>query len=199
MKDPAARQKILVEAINCIEKCGIEGCTIRNIAKEAGISFSSLHYYFESKEELVKEAMAQAINASFEDLYEIWRRRTNDLSAVTEILNFLFDGAIRYPGITRAGLYALLMNGKVDGLFAVKLNELLIEIAQEISRKHAVNENMLLLKLVQAFSSVLFLGISPRVFTKFSSLDFQNEERRNELIRLIENDLRRFCYCDGDN
>ena len=189
MKDPAARQKILAEAINCIEKYGIEGCTIRNIAKEAAIPFSSLHYYFESKEELVNEAMAQAINGSFEDLYEIWKNRTDDLSAVTEILTFLFDGAIRYPGITRAGLYTLLMGGKVDGLFAVKLNEFLMEIALEVSRKHDINENMLSLKLVRAFSSTLFLGISPRAFAQFSSLDFRDAERRNELVLLIINDL----------
>ena len=189
MKDPAARHKILVEAINCIEKFGIEGCTIRNIAKEAGISFSSLHYYFESKEELVNEAMALAINGTFEDLYAIWRKRADDLSAVTEILKFLFDGAMRYPGITRAGLYPLLINGKVDGLFIVKLNELLVEIVQEISRKHALNGKMLSLKLVQAFSSALLLSVSPQAFTQFSSYDFQNEEYRNELIRLFEKDL----------
>ena len=57
MKDQAARQKLLLAAIESIEKYGIEGTTIRAIAKEADVSFSSLHYYFESKEQMVEEAL----------------------------------------------------------------------------------------------------------------------------------------------
>lgn len=55
MKDTAARTKILEATINSIETYGIEGCTIRNIAKEANVTLSSIHYYLSQKMSLSKK------------------------------------------------------------------------------------------------------------------------------------------------
>jgi AcrR family transcriptional regulator len=189
MKDHLVRQKILEATINSIEEFGIEGCTIRNIAKVAGMTFSSIHYYFESKEELVDEAMSLAISGSFEDLHGIWKSRMDDLDALSDMLSFLFDGAVRYPGITRTGLYPLLMKGNMDGLFIVKLNSLLQNVAEELCQKRSLDRDALYLKLMQAFSAILFLGISPQAFIQCSSADFQEKERRAELIRTITRGL----------
>ena len=189
MKDQAVRQKILEATISSIEKYGIEGCTIRNIAKEAGMTFSSLHYYFESKDKLVEEAMTLAISGFFEDLAGIWQNRADDHHAIVEMLTFLFDGAIRYPGITRTGLYPLLMNGQTDGLFIMKLNAFLNQIVEDAAQRQTINKKLLSLKLSHAFSAVLFLGISPKAFEACSGTDFFYQENRVHLVQIIANDL----------
>lgn len=189
MKDSATRQKILEATIESIEKHGIEGCTIRNIAKEAGVTFSSLHYYFESKEQLVEGALMLALDNSFEDLVQFWETRADDQAALSEMLQFLFDGAIRFPGVTRASLHSLLMTGNPEGMFLKRLNGLLGEILDALSTKHGLDREKLALRISNAFSTVVFLGIAPRAFADSSSLDFQDAERRRQMVGVIVENL----------
>ncbi len=43
-------EKIILAAINCIEKYGLENTTIRKIGEEAGTNSASISYYFRSKD-----------------------------------------------------------------------------------------------------------------------------------------------------
>lgn len=192
MKDIAIKNKIVEATINCIEVYGIEGCTIRNIAKEADMNLSSVHYYFESKDELVTTALNQAISGSFEDIDRMLEESGTDYkAALTNILNFLFEGAVRYPGITRAGLQSLLMQGRTDGLFTVKLNAFLGNISKKISDKYIIDLESVRMKLIAMFSTILFLGISTKAFNDFSTHDFQCSESRICMIEsLIDNCFR---------
>lgn len=183
MKDPAAKNKILEATINSIEIYGIEGCTIRNIAKEAGVTLSSIHYYFESKEALVDQAMELAMSNLFDDIENIWRdSKTDGKSALGQILTYLLEGAIKFPGITRAGLQPLLMQGKTDGLFIVRLNQYLRKVSSEMAEMVQLDVEDLRMKLTQAFAAVLFLGISPDSFRDFSCQSFREEKNRAKLV-----------------
>ena len=189
MKDSAVRKKILEAAIESIEKNGIEGCTIRSIAKEAGMTFSSLHYYFESKEQLVDDAMSMALSNSFVDLVDIWKNRTDDQVALQDMLLFLFDGAIRYPGVTRASLHALLMKGSIDGLFPSELNALLGGIFDDLALAHNLDRERIAMRISLAFSSVFFLGMAPQAYAGCSGFDYQSQERRQQMVDLLSADL----------
>ena len=185
MKDSAVRQKILEATIEDIEKNGIEACTIRSIAKEADMSFSSLHYYFESKEQLIDEAMRMAIGNSFVDLEDIWNTRTDDRQALYDILLFLFDGALRYPGITRAGLRALLMNGNPDGLVTTGMNTFFRKIIDDLTAAHGLDHDLLSMRLSGAFSSVLYLGIAPLAYAQSAGFDYTDSERRKQYVGIV--------------
>ena len=68
------------------------------------MALSSLHY-FESKEVLIEKALEHAISGSFEDMEGIWKDARQDYkTALRNILSYLLEGAIRFSGITRAGL-----------------------------------------------------------------------------------------------
>jgi len=191
MKDSATRQKILLATIESIEKYGMAGCTIRTIAKEAGVTFSSILYYFESKEQLIDTAMTLAFRHSMEDLSEIWEKRADDAAALSDILLFLFDGAVKYPGITRGSLNDLLMNGDADGLVPSQINALLKGILEELAQKHGLPLQTLSLRVAGAFSNVLWLGIAPRSFTACSGLDFSNAQQRQLMVRVLVDNLLR--------
>ncbi len=189
MKDQAARQKLLLAAIESIEKYGIEGTTIRAIAKEAGVSFSSLHYYFESKEQMVDEALVHAVGNAFSDLSELWRTRTDARSAIREMLMFLFDGALQYPGITRASMHALLMKGQPEGIAHDMFNSVMRVMLADMAPDGGEAGAALSHRIIAAFSAVLFMGISPMAFASGTQIDYTDREKRRQMVDVLASQL----------
>lgn len=185
MKDPAIRTKLLEATIESIEKYGIEACTIRNIAAEAGVAFSALHYYFESKEQIVADALTLALGNSFDDLQDLWLHRSDDLAALRAILQYLFDGALRYPGITRASLHSLLMHGTPEGLAHRIFNHMIDLMADDMAKTSHLSRHALSLRLIAALSTVLTMGISPQAFAAGSGLVFTDAASRAQLVETL--------------
>jgi len=50
-------EKILSAAYGCISTRGYANVSLRDIADEAGVALSQLHYYYKSKEGLFKEVV----------------------------------------------------------------------------------------------------------------------------------------------
>ncbi len=185
MKDPAVRSKLLLAAIDSIEKFGIEGSTIRAIAKEAGVAFSSLHYYFESKEQMVDEALTLAVGNAFSDLVEFWQNRTDDRVALREMLLFLFDGALRYPGVTRASLHALLMKGQPEGVAHDMFNRVMAAAADDMALKSDAPRDQIAHRLIAAFSATILTGISPQAFAQGAHIDYTVRENRVRMVDVL--------------
>ena len=55
------RELILNAAQNCLRDRGLKGLNIREVAREAGVSLGSVHYYFASKEEILVEIFRQFV------------------------------------------------------------------------------------------------------------------------------------------
>ena len=55
------RELILNAAQSCLREKGLRGLNIREVAKEAGVSLGSVHYYFASKEEILVEIFRQFV------------------------------------------------------------------------------------------------------------------------------------------
>ena len=183
VKDPVVRQKLLLAAIESIEKFGIENTTIRAIAKEADVSFSSLHYYFESKDQMVEEALVLAVGNAFEDLDILWQARASDRAAIREMLLYLFDGALRYPGVTRASMHALLMKGQPEGVAHDMFNRVISAMVSGMASSADCAMETLPHRLIVAFSAILFAGISPAAFSSGTQIDYTEPENR---IRMVD-------------
>ena len=117
-EDASVQSKIIEATIECIEREGIQAVTIRKIAKLAGVNSAAINYYFRSKEKLVEEVKRSTVEHVFED----WREIINDESrTVRERLFLLFtdymEGAIMYPGITKAHMWEPLIDNEYDSLF----------------------------------------------------------------------------------
>src|SRR5262245_3422732 len=62
------RKELTQIAYNHIAKKGFEGLRVREVAAEAGINNATLHYYFPTKEDLIKgvvDHMIQGFSTSF--------------------------------------------------------------------------------------------------------------------------------------
>lgn len=55
------RQLILNAAENCLKVKGLNRLNIRDVAREAGVSLGSVHYYFSSKEHILMEIFRQFV------------------------------------------------------------------------------------------------------------------------------------------
>ncbi|MFF3359882.1 TetR/AcrR family transcriptional regulator [Streptomyces sp. NPDC002917] len=61
--DPGARRAAVAEAVwRLIRKHGLEGVSVRNVAREAGLSAGSLRHYFASQSEVLTFAMQLVID-----------------------------------------------------------------------------------------------------------------------------------------
>lgn len=60
------REQILQAAYRCVAKKSINGTRMKDIAQEAGISQGVIHYYFQTKEKLLKELLAWSLQEYLE-------------------------------------------------------------------------------------------------------------------------------------
>jgi AcrR family transcriptional regulator len=57
-KEEERRRQILWAAIACVAEAGIEGATVKTIARRAGVSTGAIAYYFRDKNDLMEQALA---------------------------------------------------------------------------------------------------------------------------------------------
>ena len=62
VRGAATRGRILDAAVGCLAEGGLEGLRVARVAESAGVSTGLVHYHFESREELI----AEAVQASFQ-------------------------------------------------------------------------------------------------------------------------------------
>ena len=162
----APRQLILEAVVTCIEKYGIDKLTTRKIAEAAGTNIASINYYFHTKEALVNEALSMTINHMLADVSaSIADRQRPFLETLEDVLFYLLEGNIRFPGITAAHLYDAIFEKKNDTLGLRAMNRLFEEVAaravQEYPQKDAQMVRFLLSQLIAA---TMFMMLSPNFF-----------------------------------
>ena len=193
-QDASVQGKIIEATIECIEREGIQAVTIRKIAKLAGVNSAAINYYFRSKEKLVEEVKRTTVEHVFED----WREIINDESrSVRERLFLLFtdymEGAIMYPGITKAHMWEPLINNNYDSLFVKLLNGFLEQIAKKLSLELGRPAAELKLAVIHIFSSLSMPVLMPDLYREF----YEGRSFKEARVRraLIEHVLK--LYFDG--
>jgi AcrR family transcriptional regulator len=88
-------EKLMQAAQNAFIKYGLEGARMQDIADEAGISKSMLHYYFSKKEKLFERIFRQAVIDIFSKLRQILDAEDSVMAKITrlsrEYIDFLLD------------------------------------------------------------------------------------------------------------
>jgi AcrR family transcriptional regulator len=175
--------RILAAALACMERDGIEATGIRDIAREAGVNSAAINYYFRSKDNLIRLALERSLENAFDEIVsELDRLRAEGLPTRTA-LEQVMDDYVRhvgdYPRLAYAHLRDALVNQHYEGEAVTRLNafleQLLARLAPEPTSARA---HELRLLLMQAWGSLLLLGVLPRLFEPFLKLDFSDAEVR---------------------
>ncbi len=167
MPDKSATRRLILEAVvTCIDKYGIDKVTTRKIAVEAGTNIASINYYFRSKDELVAEALSMTINHMLEDVFlAIDDAQQPFETALSNVIFYLLDGSLRFPGVSRAHLYKAVMQRDYDSISAQAMVRVFDRLAQRALREYpAKSPRELRLILSQILSSILFALMAPDFF-----------------------------------
>jgi AcrR family transcriptional regulator len=183
----SAQGKIIEATIECIEREGIQAVTIRKIAKLAGVNSAAINYYFRSKEKLVEEVMRSTVENVFED----WREIINDENrSVRERLFLLFtdymEGAIMFPGISKAHMWEPLINNNYDSLFVKLLNDFFQDLVKKLKLELKRPAKELKLVVIHLFSALTMPVLMPDLYREFyDGKTFKEAKVRRALIEHV--------------
>jgi len=159
---PGARERIILAAIDILEKDGARGITTRRIAVEAGVNSAAVNYYFGSKEELVRQVLSLTLSHGFTDWIEILRDGSLDApSRLYAVLSIMLEGIERNPGVVRAHMFE---SGVSEGSRAELmrlLSTFLDEAASLLSGCSGVPGAVLRLRLGIALLTMMSAGLMP--------------------------------------
>ena len=179
------QEKIILATITCIEKEGIAGVTIRKIANEANVNSAAISYYFGSKDVLIDAALKQTLKEAFvTNLKEKLEQTGNNYKrAFRAFLVELLWGMHEYPGLTKAHFHEPLIHNNYRGLiikkFTIFLDDL-TEMAKEVLSEQ--KDEKMKIAIVQIISALMLPGLMPKLFYKFSGLDFSKSEDREKYV-----------------
>ena len=91
------KKEIIAAAIRVASARGIKGCTVRQIAREAGVTEGALYRHFDSKAELCQEAYSQIVEEMASLQERILEERTPIRERFREWVRVSYDYFDRYP------------------------------------------------------------------------------------------------------
>jgi AcrR family transcriptional regulator len=195
--DRTTRQAILEAVVTCIERDGIDHLTTRSIAREAGTNIASINYHFRTKDQLVAEALTMTINNALEDVFvEIQADQVTFRQILENVLFYLIDGGLRFPGITTAHLYRAVVEKDYDSPGAVAIRKAYERLAKRaIADLPGEDPARIRFLLSHLFGSIMFTLLAPDFFKlrKPYRLSFAAGRRRvaEEYAALFFTGLRR--------
>ena len=186
-EEGSVQAKIIEATIACIEREGIQAVTIRKIARLAGVNSAAINYYFRSKEKLVEEVMRTTVEHVFEDLEEVLN---DEKRTVQERIRLLFsdfmEGAIMYPGISKAHLYEPLVNDNYEVLFVRLLNRFLHNLAKKLGLELERPAKELKLEVIHLFCVATLPVLMPDLFRAFyGGRSFKEARVRRDLMEHV--------------
>lgn len=181
------REKIVLAAIETIEKDGLAAATIRAIARRAGVNSAAINYYFRSKENLIEEVFRKTIEHSTEDLKAILAAGDKEpRTRLEEFLLYLMDGAVLYPGLTKSHMFDVLVGNVSDNLFLRRINARLAEAAALIRTiRPAASPEDAKDAAVRMLSAVILPALMPRAFRPLTGRSFEDAETRRAYVRSV--------------
>ncbi len=190
-------QKILEATIECIEKEGIDGCTIRKIAEIAGVNSAAINYYFRSKGQLIRQALNLTLENAFDWKDFISSQGVPPAERIEKIVTDLLRGSLRFPGISRAHFHPILNQGNYDIPAVRALNHFLEELKADLSRKGVrLPDTELRQVIVQIVCASLIPTIFiPKMFVQFANIDFSKPETLSDYMKSLSQKL--LSHADG--
>lgn len=186
----AAEEKIIQATIACIERYGITATTNRQIARAAGVNIAAINYYFRSKQALIRRCMEITLNNAF-DLGDMPAMPgASPQERCTAIFDELLAGGLRYPGITRAHFYPLLVEGRYDPLLAEHIQRFISNLAADLQGRGCnLPPHELRLALTQIFSAVALAILAPQMVAQASAVHLEDTAARRGWVERLVNRL----------
>lgn len=134
------QQRILNAAIECVKQWGIEKTSLNDIAKQAGVTRTTVYSYFESKDQVIRTALLQSGYAFAERLKQHIAAFKKPQSRLLESIIFAVEELPKEPYltlITQANLSAFVNE---DALNEPEAQQICLEIFRDIFRNEIISD-----------------------------------------------------------
>jgi AcrR family transcriptional regulator len=183
------REQIISATVELIEEKGLSQVTVRAIAREARVNIAAINYYFGSKEKLLDAALAFTLDNAFSDpLAELSSSLTPD-ELMQRVLSDWLQGAVNYPGITRAHVLGHHLARRQHSRSIDRLNGFLRALATRLQElQPEADPDSIRISIVQKISAVILPAMLPELFHGFLGLDLATPKGRTAyLTQLLDN------------
>lgn len=177
------KKRIMAAALECIERYGVEGTTIRRIAQISGMNSAAVSYYFRSKDKLIEEVLWWNISdaLSWQD-FEQYAALPIEQQLV-EIFLHLAKGGIQYPNLVRAQ-FKTALSGDYNGYAAQEVNAFLQRLHDHIKKykPDCNDENVRNSLWIMCGNLFCFLILMPGLFEAYTRKSLEKEENLRACI-----------------
>lgn len=179
----AAKRKLLEATASLLETTvNPDDITVRQIAETAGVGVGLINYYFESRDQLIHEAVSMKMDslASFvanQDEY------TNDpIQYLKNLLISMSDIGMKDSKLNKISAEYELLNGDFSACLY------LLPVLRKIynGKKSETDLRLLAYQLIIVFQSIY---IRQQAFHMYSGINIENKSERDLLISLIVDNL----------
>lgn len=178
-----AAAKIVAATIARIERNGVEGLTVREIAQDAGVNLAALNYYYRSKDALIAEVLRNRLDHVMTDIDVILARESAAVDErLYELLIYFLNGALDSPHMTRA----IFERGAMEGGRAQDLRSKLAEIAERLRLLLGIEDRQAgQARAAQLISAVILPSVIPGFYEGLDALRLAEPEGRAAFIRAL--------------
>jgi TetR/AcrR family transcriptional regulator len=101
-RDPAeTRARILAAATDLFTRCGLNGASLDDISRKAGVNRGLIYHYFKTKETLFDQVLAKPLANYVQSHLEFLQRRECDLDSLTEATEGFYRFLGKHPELVR--------------------------------------------------------------------------------------------------
>ncbi len=187
----APRDRIIVATLECFERFGVEGTTVRRIADLAHVNVAAVNYYFGSKDRLVDQALAASLDQVFPDaareLGEAIQAEAGDVRKGTErFFREFFLVAFKWPRTAYAHLRPMLAEQRYDGPAVAAFRRFVEAFLGVIEPAMPEPDPKLRRAIVyQVWSCFLLTAIAPSILPDLLSGEEAGSHLADSMVRLL--------------
>lgn len=174
MSEPEPRERIIRAALARVDRIGLDGLTVREIAGAADVNVAAINYYFGSKDRLLEEVVDRAgdegLWGTLDELGALIEDNRGDIrSGLEEYLSEFLPGLLAHPHRLAVRLKAPLREQQYGGARVRELNDYLegfLELVGPAFRPGTAEAKRA--AVTQFWATLLGLGLMPRLFEGFA-------------------------------
>lgn len=177
MKKTDTVLRILSAAVEIVNTGGTEALTTRRVAETAGVNAAAVNYHFGTRANLLFQVLDLTLSHLFDDWEMIIEEPLPLPEKVFYFLDYMMEGILRYPGLSRAYMFDPALKGFARETFIRRLEGVLDTLSTGQPMK---------LAMTQAVSTVLASAVLPELFSLAACGGISSEAaRRAYLLPLV--------------
>lgn len=188
-KKDATRKKLLEATVHLLDSTDMpEDITVRRIAEAAGVGVGLINYYFESKDQLIHEAVSMKMTSLASFMGNQDEFPNDPIQYLKDLLISMSDIGMKDSKLYRVSAEYELLNGNFSA--CLQLLPTLRKIYK--GNKSETDLRLLAYQIIVTFQSVY---IRQQDFHMYSGINIENKGERDSLINFIVDNL----ICRAEN